>query len=343
MEINNSPEKRQGNEAENPSQKRLLIFGQGPIIDSESRIKAADASTQLGKEDMNLWGHGLAEAGAILYKRGVIGEIIVMGGRTGGAGPEGDYNSEAEIIKAKLVSFEVPLNAIKLEQTSTNTLENITNFMDQYLSDASEGREFSLLGTDYHIARIRILMELFNIPYQVAFSSEAVLKAVEYEKVRFWNSETLLRLDKQLSLNDTKRVAVSDRDAQVKVGFYDDKLGAEQKNYWVRYHEEDAFTRMLLEVPEYWMTYVGRIKNDDQLKKVLSNIDAIFPGYLENLSLSQDRVLIDNNYLTIVRSTLGAIARPDIAKWIREEMPGAWPEETKAKLERFHEARTGKK
>lgn len=296
----------------------LLVFGQGPVIDRVTRVKAQDAETIPGDEDMNFWGHSLALAASILNRDGVSPEIIVMGGKTGGEA----YASEAELIRDRLVESGVPSEVIKLEQSSTNTLENIVNFMDLYLGEDPD-REFDLLGTIYHIDRIELLMDLFGISWSQSFASHDVIREAMEDGFLFLQVATAVEARSVLKIPiSPEQEADSD--------FYERQLGVEQKTYCERAYEEDAFTRMLLEVPEYWMTYLGRIKHDSLLTRVLRNLAAVFPGYLESLGI--DPAGTEPAALERARAILGPIPRPSIAQWILDEMPKGWPQETWDKL-----------
>lgn len=299
----------------------LLVFGQGPVIDRVKRVKAADAGTVPGEEDMNFWGHSLALAGAILYHDRVSSEIIVMGGKTGGEA----YASEAELIRDRLVDYGVPSSVIKLEQSSTNTLENIVNFMDLYLGDDPE-RWFDLLGTNYHLARIELLMDLFGVSRGLGFGSHEV---IQRKLDGGYTDPRIIAAAEKLAILDIPLV----RDPDDSTGFYRLQRGVERKTYYERDYEERAFARMLLEVPEYWMTYLGRIEHDLLLQRVLQNVSMIFSGYLESLGI--DPAVSEPEALNRARSILGPIPRPDIARWIREEMPKGWPLETVVKLDEW--------
>ncbi len=300
----------------------LLVFGQGPVIDRFTRIKAEDAGTIPGTEDMNFWGHSLAIAAAILYHNGVSSEIVIMGGRTGGDA----YASEAELILSQLISYGVPAEVCRLEQSSTNSLENLVNFMNLYLEDDHEVR-FQLLGTNYHIERLELLMDLFGISWNASFGSHAVIReAVERGEL----TQDTAHAIEELSMLDIPL----ERYPEDRTGFYGCQLGVEQKTYAHRAHEEEAFTRLLLEVPEYWVTYLARVESDVQLQRILHNLQRIFPGYLESFGIYLCD-LSNPDFLQLARSIFGPIPRPNIAQWILEEMPHGWPDSTREVLRYF--------
>ena len=334
-------------EAERTSGRPLLIFGQGPLIDPESRIKAQDAETAPGSETMNFWGDTLAEAGAILYHSGVTSEIIIMGGKTGGKTPENkDYAAEADILEEKLVALGVPHEKITKERRSGNTLENLLYFTEEVLENRPDLMQagMDVLGAHGHNPRIRILMELYGLPYVDSFVADEVIRTALLQDHDLYRYE-LLDIDKRLDVNQQVRTPHSERDRLANPTYYDDKLGTEQKSYLRRAQEETAFTRMLLEIPEYWITYVGRITDDVHLRKVLGNVEAVFPGYLDQQGLGKEDIFADKHkeaaYLAKVRETLTPIQRiiPHLDILIEEYEEQGWTAALQQKLERFVEAR----
>ena len=149
-------------EGEKSSLDTLLVFGQGPVIDSTTR-EYAEGTAKKGmpvSEDVNFWSDNIAKAAAELYLRKQTKEIVVMGGPTGGA----QYDSEAGLIGKKLEKLGVPSSAIRLEKTSTNTLLNVVNLLNENPQLVGADKSIGILGSDYHIGRIRVLMDMFDIP-----------------------------------------------------------------------------------------------------------------------------------------------------------------------------------
>lgn len=315
-------------------QRTCVIFGQGPVLRRSSRLKAQDDYAAIGEEDQNFWGHSLGYGGSVLWHRGVSSGYVVLGGPTGGVSPSGiKYLAEADLIRGGLMTYGVPPEVIKLEKESTNTLENMTNFIDLYLG-ADPEMEVDFLGAVYHISRIKLLAFLFNIRFRFVFASHELVRVLEYEG-NFATSPVLTRLERMLDLNTIRRTEGMMLGGTAIRHFYQNLLGAEARSYWERFMEEDAFTRMLLEVPSYWMLYPARIKSDPLFAGVLRNIEFVFPGYLQTEGI--DPTLTDPASLQRARSKLAEIKRPDIAGWIREVWPLGWPQETRDKLNRIVE------
>src|SRR3990167_1430648 len=234
----------------------ILVFGQGPVIEKDTRLKAGETPKGKGSEDINFWGKTLAEAAAQLYKRGQTREIIIMGGRTGGA----VYDSEADLIAQALVAHGVPAHAIKKEDMSTNTLENLVNVLNEQLDKQPRYNNLGILTANYHLPRTQMLMELFDIPYKSAFSAEEVLRYVAREREN-WDNDKLLEIERRLNMGEASKAPASSKD---KVDtFYQEKQGTEKKNIVRRGQEEDVWSKALLDMPEYWISYVGRLQSGE--------------------------------------------------------------------------------
>lgn len=315
-EVPNAPEVKK------PSMDAILIFGQGPVIEKESRRKAGEVAREPGSEDINLWSQTLARAAAELYKRGVTREIIIMGGRTGGK----EYASEADLIaKALRETYHIPENAIKLEATSTNTLENLVNVLNIYFNENGRYKDIGVLGTNYHLARIRLLMDLFNIQYKTAFSAEEVVRFAAREGEK-WDNNALLEIEHRLDTVEAGKIPT-----EYAPGYFPQQEETEKKDVLRRVLEEDVWSRALLEIPEYWLGYLGRLKNGEQLRRILASQDQ---GMLKekfgiDVSLDNDAT-IKEKLLKVQRKM------PDLEEWIRER---DWPTESQSKLEELAEAR----
>jgi uncharacterized SAM-binding protein YcdF (DUF218 family) len=300
-----------------PSLDAILIFGQGPVVEKDTRQKASEVAEKGATEDINLWSKALAQAAAELYKRGQTREFIVMGGQTGGK----DFASEAELITKEMESFGVSANAIKIENRSTNTLENLTNVLNDYLDKDRQEKSLGILTANYHLSRTRMLMGKFGIPYKTAFSAEEVLRYVAREGEN-WDNEKLLEIEKKLNMGEASKVPVSAKD---KVDIYfQSKQGTEKKNIVRRGQEDDFWSKALLEVPEYWMGYVGRLQSGERIRQILSNQD-------QNMLAEKFNIHVTSDTDEVIKQKLLAITRklPDLEKGIGQD----WPEETKAKLE----------
>lgn len=304
-------------EAEKPSLDALLVFGQGPVINKDTREQAEKAQTEPGTEDVNFWSQTLAEAAAELFKRGQTREIVVMGGRTGG----GQYGSEAELISKYLQEFGVPKDRIRLEDRSTNTLENITNALNAYLDkDKEQYQNLGILGTNYHISRIRLLMEMFGIDYKTVFSAEEVLRYVarfdvEGREKEVWDQKALAEFERRLDMNEAGKVPT----------YYGQKLGMERNTVARRGQEEDVWSKALLEIPQYWIGYLGSLENTARIREVLTKT--------QDPEILRERFGIDlaSDSDETLRKKLLAIKRrlPDVDQSILE----GWPQSTQEKLE----------
>lgn len=244
----------------------ILVFGQGPVIEEQTREKAEVAQAKSGSEDINLWSHTLAKAAFELYSRGETREIIIMGGRTGGEG----YQSEAGLIAKELhEKYNVPRHAIKTEDKSTNTLENIVNVLNTYIDAGGNYKDIGILGANQHVGRLRVLMEMFGLSNKHAFSAEEVVRFAARDS-KEWDSKTLLEIENRLDMVAASRVPWSEKDQELGPGYYGTKKGEEQKTVHRRFLEEDVWRQVLGELPQYWIGYLGRLKNTQRIREILN-------------------------------------------------------------------------
>lgn len=280
-------------ETEKQSLDAILVFGQGPVIEKETRQWAGGAGKGVGSEDVNFWSDTLAKAASELYRRGQAREIVVMGGRTGGK----EYSSEAELIGKKMEELGVPRTAIRLEESSSNTLENIVNMLNQHPELGGKDHSVGILGSDYHIGRLRVLMEMFDIHYKGVFSAEGVVKFAAMDREN-WDHGTLLDIENRLNMNEASRVPVSKRDQELGPGYYGRKAGEEQKTVYRRLQEDDVWRRVLGETPEYWIGYLGRLKDAGKARTILQKRGEAFLSDIKtkfqiDLSVDSDQDLLD--------------------------------------------------
>lgn len=294
-------------EIQKPGLDAILIFGQGPVVEKETRQKASEVAEHGVMEDINLWSKTLAEAASVLYNKGQTREIIIMGGKTGGA----ESVSEAELIAKVIESYGVPLSAIKIENRSTNTLENLVNVLNTYLDNGRQYKNLGFLSANYHIPRIRMLMSMFNIPYKTAFSAEEVMRYTAREG-EDWDNQKLTEIERKLDMNEA---AKNDT-------YYSNQLGAEKKNVLRRGLEEDFFSRALVEAPEYWLGYLGKIENQERVMKILAKQDSEM--------LKEFGIVLSEPYVKI-KGGLNAIKRkvPPLDEWIGQR----WSQDTEAKID----------
>lgn len=299
----------------------VLVFGQGPVIDEATRNKAADADSQ--KADINFWSQEAAKAATELFKRGQVAEIIVMGGKTGGEG----YKSEADLIAEKTQELGIPSDVIKKESRSTNTLENLVNLINQYPEITDPTKKIAILGADYHMSRIRQLMDMFELQYAGVFSAEAVAK---YAALGTENeAKTLDELERRLDIN-----AASKNPTELAPGHYSKQQGTEQKDIHRRVQEEYFLSRALLEEPKYWLGYVGGIDNTDLMMRIVNKQDPKVLQEVFAIDLVADTPDTIRQKLLPFRSEKRYV--PPVEQWINEP----YPEESARKLEELVDKRT---
>jgi hypothetical protein len=290
---------------------------QGPVINTITRRKAEEDNTPPGEEGLNFWCVSLAVAEAIRYHEGDSSGCLLLGGQTGGK----VYPSESRLTQRLLIWFGVPEEVIEMEEDSTNSLENMRNAKNLR---KTSGRRFRILGANYHVRRLRLLMDMFGISWEVGLGSHNVIRSA---LARGFSHPTILAAIEEHGLLDIPTV----RDPDDSTGFYRNQKGTEQKSYFVRAYEEDAFIRLLLEEPTNIMCYLPGFTDDADLSWVMQYNARIFPGYFEGLGI--DPFSIDPEMMAHAREVLATITRLHVPTWIAENMPNGWPEETLTKLE----------
>lgn len=238
----------------------VLVFGQGPVIAFERGRGQQTTDTSLPKGALNQWGREIVAAGADLFHRGTTDRFLLMGGQTGPAGTD----SEARLLKSGLVGRGVPETAIVLEESSTNTLENLVNICNDYLDQPIHGqvRQQDLSGATFHLARMKLLANLFAIKYDRVIGADEVTRFAAREA------------------GDTGRLAELEKRSD---GLRGSRGEGDSKTLAQKQADEDVWTRALLTIPEYSMKYFGRIKDDSRLRKILHTFDALFPDSCEEL------------------------------------------------------------
>lgn len=96
-----------------------------------------------------------------LYQQGTVRYLIFTGGRN-----PNDPLSEAEVGRNYALAQGVPAEAILIETTSTNTLENLSNA--QEVAAANDLHTFLIVSTPYHMKRA---MSIANRLDMVAYTS----------------------------------------------------------------------------------------------------------------------------------------------------------------------------
>lgn len=338
MESNSSPEqglpsieKAEAKEASPASIETVLIFGQGPVIDAQTRLKASDANTPIGGEDINFWSDNLAQAAADLARLDPsLQHFAVMGGPTGGE----QYASEARLIAKKMQEKGVSGDSIKLEEMSNDTIENIVNFLNLHDNTGNiDEQRYSTLSAKYHSVRVGVLMKLFAVPVKHRFQSEEILRYVArttsdpnnpskhiptHDSIQ-WDQQQLQILEDQLDINDQTKYTKK-------------KIGTEQRNIADRYIKDDLFLRELLQYPEKWLPYVGKLENDQRVQTILQQTENLYPGMLHEKYGVQAANDIASIKAKLQQITHTPLSDETMNQWAKESKSGDWPEEVLARL-----------
>lgn len=326
----------------------LLVFGQGPVIDKVTRDKPTEA-TLPGTEDINLWSDDLAKAAAILVKTGEVSQIVVMGGPTGGE----TFQPEAVLIKQRMEEYGVPDSDVRTENNSRDTLENIINMVNMRKDQGQSLESFNILGADFHMARIHLLMQLFNLPVKHEFSAESVLMLAARIKEGTQSVEGIKELERVTKLNpdllnnmylpsfqqlvNMTNLNTSDffREYRGATGSeFVEKTGTETRDFSYRRIKDDIWTRELLEMPESWLGTVTKINDPVLRKSIVRHADKIYAGIL-NKKFGID---IENETDESLLEKLSAIKKipltsEEIKQWEIENLIPGWPKEVSDRLE----------
>ncbi len=316
----------------------LLIFGQGPVIDVDTRNKP---EAVIGSEaGPHLWLGTIAEAAKLLYHHQLSDtrNVVILGGKTG----EDTYPSEAEVTIDAMIKGEnaIPAENTRGEHSSTNTLENLVNYCNEVLDnpDVPKGERTDILVAPYHMNRTKLLMHLFDIPYRNVFSSDAVLLQAAQER---GDEHAVTEITRRRDINAAARAPLStteqayDEKARangILVGYYDGQKGAEQKTIERRIQEEDLWAGALLEISDYSLPYFARIQDDDRLMRIMKNFDTkFFPAEGDKPSALMERGIdVEHDTPEAIRGKLSTITRNlhDEAKReeiIKEYTANGWP------------------
>lgn len=235
-----------------------------------------------GRFALNRWSRENALAAGALLVEGRTDKLILSGGKTKpnfvgeGFNPlptertdDANWPSEAELMREIIVSrfrselcakFKIPgplspdydpqslakiLDPIiKVEDASTNTLENfaytINNSPDLLRNDGSVG----LLGTDFHIKRVAALSHLFSVNEGEGgqFGAQEVL------------AERAGNQGKTLYESILKHMTTPDQNVDLQE----------------RMHQEQWWTKKLDDTLLYWVGYFGHVKDPSVLQNVMA-------------------------------------------------------------------------
>lgn len=301
----------------------ILIFGQGPVIDRETKTKPIKGFTPLGKETINFWGENLAKAAAAMYKRNNEQQIIVMGGRTGGE----DYESESNLIAKQLLALGVPETAIKNESLSSDTISNLLMLDKMMREGVIKGKSFDIMGAPFHVGRIKLLMQLLDIPFSNALSSDEVLR---FEARIKGDNDGLSDIERRLQMNNDD--------------YFSQKKGEERKTYREKMVAEDIMIREVLERPECWIARIAEIDDLTKRNELMTKLDEFYSNeerdgkIVQTESMFKTRLKIDlkkdppeqiRSKLSQIKTVLSDAERNE---WQRQVQNEGWPKITMHRL-----------
>lgn len=308
------------------------------------------------------------------------------------------WSSEADLIEGKIQAIIVQQQEIdadegreiatEKEKSSTNTLENLVNICNEQLDPLDpEGpmndTELDLLGANFHLARMKPLSTIFGILYRRTIGAESMMR---YQALRDYaeaearndldgmaKSEAILNdINQRHDVNAAKRTSLNSTEARMdqeakarghEVGYYAAREDTDLLTIAEKQADEDVWTRALLTIPEYSMKYFGNVRNNERLRRILRNFDALFPdtdeerGALGKYDITMDDVeqcdldevrkklrsiprLMPNNYLPEKLRFAAEKGIPfdtvDVIKaWKEEHAARGWPDDVEAKFQQL--------
>lgn len=281
----------------------LMVFGQGPVLDKETMDKPDPNKKEINNEAIS-WMKTIARAAGELKLAGATDKIILTGGKTGGE----NSKSEAELMKDILTNeYHIPEGDIILEDKATNTLTNFAltlNRIDSQVNKFDQQAKIGLLGADFHLARIDLLAKKFGIKAEQAFSAEQIFKLigqrtgdeqmVDLINKRLNPNEDLLPNDSRINWKDFQSLPSEEKAKQPSRStmkaktYFEEQPGIEGKSKDIlsMFAGENRWTAGLLDIPEYWIGYLGQIENNERLMSILKNENLIKPEELKKLDIS---------------------------------------------------------
>ncbi len=99
---------------------------------------------------------------------------------------------------------------------------------------------------------------------------------------------------------------------------------------------DDVLTRELIEFPEKWLSTVGRIENDERVRRILFKTEQLYPGMLKvkyNIEPSEEIGAARDKLGSII---YGGLSAQEIDAWKGDtQSTRGWPTETSDRLEKL--------
>lgn len=253
----------------------LVVCGQGPVQEKGEKIKASEAPAPGRGPEANSWMKFIAYSAGEIYKQGLCGKIVLTGGKTGGEG----FPSEAELMKEELIKrYKVPEDSIIIEDKATNTLQNFALSINGIDSAITDQTSFGVLAADFHTERVALLAKMFGLNPKELYSAEKTL-------LSYWGASG----DKSLSEGSKKFLLARVIPEEAKrLGLFAKELGVkgqETKDVGIRGNEEKRYSANLVEVPAYWLGYVGLLDNENRIRRILVGAENDNPGVLTEIGV----------------------------------------------------------
>lgn len=109
-------------------------------------------------------------AGGILFQQKKVENIFLLGG---GNDKVMEESETAKMKKYLLEYFQIDSKFIFTKSIGTNTLENVSNFLSQNRNIVDT--EIAYLTSDYNVARLKLILEIFGVSNSFVLSAEKIL------------------------------------------------------------------------------------------------------------------------------------------------------------------------
>ncbi len=164
----NKPEEIENREGMNTEKEKESKMFDAVIVLS----KIADFDRDKNHIKLSFDGKMRTIAAGEMYKEGLVRKLIISGGKTFGK----ELPSEAQVITDYLTKhFEIPVEVIVKEESSTSTTENIKN-VEEILKDKKINGKLAIITNAYHMQRVQKILEEEGLEVSAVTAEEMLIK-----------------------------------------------------------------------------------------------------------------------------------------------------------------------
>lgn len=307
----------------------LIVLGYGPVIDKETRRKAADVNAK--DDDINLHARMSSYVAAELQIAGIVGGIIVTGGRTGGDAYRSEAKAMTDLIRKKYPM--IPEDKLTEEGDALQTLDNLAYILNLLHERHPEKMPtLAFLAAGYHTARSREIIKKFAIDDPVMFSAPGVLRYIagesgdadmqdhldRYEDIDsdFTGSKNRINWIEFDNISMEDQRAMQPQSAMKARGFYEQLKGTEADGIDRRREAETRWVNGLIFMPGYWVGYMGKVADDKRFSEILDT--RVTPDELKALGIDRATMTLNEIREALLQYT------DEVPNTKRPEPPVEW-------------------